>query len=77
MSKNLYEESCYSDFSFAIDLVMNIYQTSNPIILAEKIEEDLGLEFTIHQIADYLDINKMEDYEKESNKQNYKINNYE
>jgi len=41
------------------------------VIIAEKIEEDLGLEYSIHQIADYMDINKLEDYEKQSNKIEY------
>ena len=63
MSKKL-----YSELSFAIDLVSYEYQTSNPIIIAEKIEEDLNIEYTIHQIADYMNINKLEDYEKQSNK---------
>ena len=66
MSKKL-----YSELSFAIDLVSYEYQTSNPIIIAEKIEEDLNIEYTIHQIADYMNINKLEDYEKQSNKIKY------
>lgn len=66
MSKKIYQE--YSQLHLAIDLVSNEYKTSNPLIIAEKIYEDLGLDYTIHQIADYLDINKFEDYEKESEK---------
>lgn len=61
----------YSQLAMAVDLVSHEYQTSNPIIIAEKIEEDLGLEYSIHQIADYIDINKLEDYEKQSNKIKY------
>jgi hypothetical protein len=57
----------YSQLSLAVDLVSYEYKTSNPIIISEKIEEDLGLEYTIHQVADYMDINKFEDYEKQSN----------
>jgi hypothetical protein len=61
----------YSQLAIAVDLVSYEYKTSNPIIIAEKIEEDLGLEYSIHQIADYMDINKLEDYEKQSNKIEY------
>ena len=61
----------YSQLAVAVDLVSYEYKTSNPIIIAEKIEEDLGLEYSIHQIADYLCINKLEDYEKQSNKIEY------
>ena len=64
----------YSQLAIAVDLVSYEYQTSNPIIIAEKIEEDLGLEYSIHQIADYMDINKLEDYEKQSNKIEYEQN---
>lgn len=66
MSKNLYYK--YSQIAVAIDLVSNEYKTLNPIIISEKINEDLGLDITIHQIADYMDINKFEDYDKENNK---------
>lgn len=65
MSKKLYQK--YSQLAVAIDLVSNEYKTSNPIIISEMIEKDLGLDITIHQIADYLDINKLEDYEKITN----------
>lgn len=64
----------YSQLAIAVDLVSYEYKTSNPIIIAEKIEEDLGLEYSIHQIADYLCINKLEDYEKISNKIKYEQN---
>lgn len=72
MSKQLYQE--YSQLAVAIDLVSNEYKTSNPVIISEKIQEDLGLDITIHQVADYMDINKLEDYEKINNKIK---NNYE
>lgn len=58
----------YSQLALAVDLVSYEYKTSNPIIIAEKIEEDLGLSYSIHQIDDYMDINRLEDYEKQSNK---------
>ena len=73
MSKQLYQE--YSQLAVAIDLVSHEYKTSNPIIISEKIEQDLGLDISIHQIADYMDINKLEDYEKENEKQLYQLNN--
>jgi len=71
MSKQLYQE--YSQLAIAIDLVSHEYKTSNPIIISEKIEQDLGLDITIHAIADYMDINKLEDYEKENEKQKTKL----
>ena len=72
MSKQLYQE--YSQLAVAIDLVSHEYKTSNPIIISEKIEQDLGLDISIHAIADYMDINKLEDYEKENKKQKYNLN---
>lgn len=60
----------YSEFAVAIDLVSHHYQTSNPIEIAELIEQDLGIETSIHAISDYLDINR-QDYEKQSNKITY------
>ena len=68
---NKYQE--YSQLGLAIDLVVNEYGTSNPIKIVELIQEDLGLYFTIHQVMDYLDINKLEDYEKESQKEEFKM----
>ena len=68
---NKYQE--YSQLGLAIDLVVNEYGTLNPIEIVEKIQECLGLYFTIHQVMDYLDINKKENYEKESNFQEFKI----
>ena len=49
----------YSQLSLAIDLIQNEYSTKNPILLAEKLEEILGLEYSIHQISDYLDMEKL------------------
>lgn len=71
MSKQLYQE--YSQLAVAIDLVSHEYKTSNPIIISEKIEQDLGLDISIHAIADYMDINKLEDYEKQNEKQKLKL----
>ena len=61
----------YSQLALAVDLVMNEYKVSNPIEIVELIQQDLSLYFTIHQVMDYLDINKKEDYEKESQKQQF------
>jgi len=61
----------YSDLAVAVDLISDNYQTSNPVILAEKIEQDLGLEFSIHQISDYISLERNEDYEMESIRQEY------
>jgi len=63
MSKKL-----YSQLAMAVDLVSFEYQTSNPVILAEKMHEDLGIEYSIHQISDYLDVDRFEDYDKQSRK---------
>ena len=62
----------YSQFAVAIDLVSHHYQTSNPIEIAELIEQDLGIETSIHAISDYLDINR-QNFEKQSNKIEYEI----
>ena len=61
----------YSQLALAVDLVMNEYKVNNPIEIVELIQQDLNLYFTVHQVMDYLDINKKEDYEKESQKQQF------
>ena len=61
----------YSQLALAVDLVMNEYKVNNPIEIVELIQQDLSLYFTVHQVMDYLDINKKEDYEKESQKQQF------
>jgi len=63
------------EYIFAIDLVMEQHQITNPILIAEKIQEDLEMDVTIHQIMDYLSINQ-ENWETESNKIEYYENNY-
>lgn len=65
----------YSEFAFAIDLVMNHYKTSNPVLISEKIGEDLQLEISIHQISDYLSL-KDNDWELESQLYEYYNINY-
>lgn len=47
----------YSEIALAIDLVSEVYNTYNPIIIAEKCKEDLDISLTIHQIMDYYEIN--------------------
>ena len=54
----------YSQLAIAVDLISFEYKTSNPIIISEKIQEILNVEYSIHQIADYMDINRMENYEQ-------------
>ena len=61
----------YSQLAIAVDLVSYEYKVSNPIEIVELIQQDLSLYFTVHQVMDYLDINKKEDYEKESQKQQF------
>jgi hypothetical protein len=59
----------------AIDLVSFEYKTGNPILLAELIHQDLGIDYSIHQISDYLDINRIGDYEKQSKEVEYEFKN--
>ena len=70
MSKKL-----YSQMSMAIGLVSHEYKTGNPVIIAEKIFEDLGMDYSIHQISDYLDVNKAEDFERLSKEIEYEFKN--
>lgn len=61
----------YSHLSVAVDLIQSEMKLQNAIEIADAIEIHLGLEFSIHQISDYLDINRMENYEYESKLINY------
>lgn len=63
------------DYIFAIDLVMEEHKITNPILISEKIQEDLDMEVSIHQVMDYLEINQ-ENWEVESQKINYYEHNY-
>jgi hypothetical protein len=63
------------EYVFAIDLVIEQHQITNPILISEKIQEDLEMDVTIHQIMDYLSINQ-ENWEIESEKINYYEHNY-
>lgn len=63
------------EYIFAIDLVMEQHKITNPILISEKIQEDLDMEVSIFQVMDYLEINQ-ENWEIESQKINYYENNY-
>jgi hypothetical protein len=63
------------EYIFAIDLVMEEHQITNPILISEKIQEELDMEVSIFQIADYLETNH-ENWLQESQKINYYENNY-
>ena len=64
-----------SEYIFAIDIIMEEFKLTNPILISEKIQEDLDMEVTIHQVMDYLEINQ-ENWEIESQKIQYYENNY-
>lgn len=64
----------YSEFSFAVDLITEEFKLINPIDIVDKVEEELGIELSIHAVSDYLDINRNEDFELENNKIYYEIN---
>ena len=63
------------EYIVMIDLIMEIYKVSNPIIISELIEKEFETEVSIFQISDYLEINQ-ESWEIESNKINYYETNY-
>lgn len=63
------------EYIVMIDLIIEIYKVSNPIIISELIEKEFETEVSIFQIADYLEINQ-ESWEIESQKINYYENNY-
>ena len=63
------------EYIVMIDLIIEIYKVSNPIIISELIEKEFETEVSIFQIADYLEINQ-ESWEIESQKINYYETNY-
>ena len=63
------------EYIIMIDLIIEVYKVSNPIIISELIEKEFETEISICQIADYLEINQ-ENWEVESQKINYYENNY-
>ena len=58
-----------------IDLIIEVYKVSNPIIISELIEKEFETEVSIFQVMDYLEINQ-ENWVTESQKINYYENNY-
>ena len=44
------------DYIIMIDLIIEVYKVSNPIIISELIEKEFETEVSIFQIADYLEI---------------------
>ena len=63
------------EYIVMIDLIIEIYKVSNPIIISELIEKEFETEVSIFQVMDYLEINQ-ESWEIESQKINYYENNY-
>lgn len=63
------------DYIIMIDLIIEVYKVSNPIIISELIEKEFETEVSIFQIMDYLEINQ-ENWVTESQKINYYENNY-
>lgn len=63
------------DYIIMIDLIIEVYKVSNPIIISELIEKEFETEVSIFQIADYLEINQ-ESWEIESQKIQYYETNY-
>ena len=60
------------DYIVMIDLIIEVYKVSNPIIISELIEKEFETEVSIFQIMDYLEINQ-ENWEIESQKINFDI----
>ena len=60
------------DYIIMIDLIIEIYKVSNPIIISELIEKEFETEVSIFQMMDYLEINQ-ENWEIESQKINFDI----
>ena len=63
------------DYIIMIDLIIEVYKVSNPIIISELIEKEFETEVSIFQIMDYLEINQ-ENWVTESQKIQYYENNY-
>ena len=60
------------DYIIMIDLIIEVYKVSNPIIISELIEKEFETEVSIFQVMDYLEINQ-ENWEIESQKINFDI----
>ena len=63
------------EYIVMIDLIIEVYEVSNPIIISELIEKEFETEVSIFQVMDYLEINQ-ENWETESQKIEYYENNY-
>ena len=63
------------EYIVMIDLIIEVYKVSNPIIISELIEKEFETEVSIFQIMDYLEINQ-ENWEVESQKIEYYETNY-
>ena len=63
------------EYIVMIDLIIEIYKVSNPIIISELIEKEFETEVSIFQVMDYLEINQ-ENWVTESQKINYYEKNY-
>ena len=63
------------EYIVMIDLIIEIYKVSNPIIISELIEKEFETEVSIFQVMDYLEINQ-ENWLQESQKIEYYENNY-
>ena len=63
------------DYIIMIDLIIEVYKVSNPIIISELIEKEFEIEVSIFQVMDYLEINQ-ENWLQESQKINYYESNY-
>ena len=63
------------EYIVMIDLIIEVYKVSNPIIISELIEKEFQTEVSIFQIMDYLEINQ-ENWEVESQKIEYYETNY-
>ena len=64
-----------SEYIFEIDIIVEEFKLTNPILISEKIQEDLDMEVSIFQVMDYLEINQ-ENWLQESQKIEYYENNY-
>lgn len=63
------------EYIFAIDIVIEEFKLTNPILISEKIQEELDMEVSIFQVMDYLEINQ-ENWLQESQKINYYEHSY-
>ena len=64
-----------SEYIFAIDIIIEEFKLTNPILISEKIAEELDMEVSIFQVMDYLEISK-ENWKLESQKIEYYETNY-